>query len=107
MLQRLIWLLSSKFKLRDLGVVHYFLGIEVQFTSMVMMLQQNKYILDIVTRAGMTSCKLVDTLISTSKVIVLPNCLFSNPIWFHQIVGTLQYLTFTRLDICFVINKVC
>lgn len=42
-------MLSSKFKLRDLGVVHYFLDIEVQSTSMSLMLQQQKYILDILT----------------------------------------------------------
>jgi len=47
MFHRLIQLLSSKFKLCDLGVVHYFLDIEVQSTSMGLMLQQQKYILDI------------------------------------------------------------
>ena len=61
MLHRLIQLLSSEFKLRDLGVVHYFLGIEVQSTAMGLLLRQLKYILDILTRAGMTSCKPVDT----------------------------------------------
>ena len=31
---------------------------------------------------------------------------FSNPTRFCQIVGALQYLTFTRSDICFVVNRV-
>jgi hypothetical protein len=26
---------------------------------------------------------------------------------FHSIVGALQYLTLTRLDLCFAVNKVC
>jgi hypothetical protein len=61
MLHCLIQLLSSEFKLRDLGDVHYFLGIEVQSTSMGLMLHQHKYILEILTRAGMTSCKPIDS----------------------------------------------
>jgi histone deacetylase 1/2 len=55
-LHHLIQLLSSEFKLRDLGAVHYFLGIEVQSTALGLMLRQHKYILDILTQAGMTSC---------------------------------------------------
>jgi hypothetical protein len=35
---RLIQLLSSEFKLHDLDIVHYFLGIEVQSTAMGIML---------------------------------------------------------------------
>jgi hypothetical protein len=54
----------------------------------------------------MTSCKLVDTLIYTSKATILPNSLFSDPIWFFQIIVVLQYLTFTRLEICFAVNIV-
>jgi histone deacetylase 1/2 len=107
LLQRLIQLLSSKFKLRDLGSVHYFLGIEVQSTSMGLMLRQHKYILDILTRAGMVSCKPVDTPISTSKATILPDPLFSDATHFRQIMGALQYLTFTHPDICFAVNKVC
>jgi hypothetical protein len=107
LLQRLIQLLSSEFKLRDLGSVHYFLGIEVQSTSMGLMLRHHKYTLDILTRVGMLSCKPIDTPISTSKATILPDPLFSDATRFRQIMGSLQYLTFTRPDICFVVNRIC
>jgi len=107
MLHRLIQLLSLEFKLCDLGTVRYFLGIEVQYTGTGLMLQQHKCMLDILTRVDMISCKPVDTPISTCKVIILSDPLFSNPTRFCQIMGALQYLTFIRLDICFVINRVC
>ena len=54
----------------------------------------------------MLSCKPVDTPIYTSKATILPDPLFSDATCFHQIVGALQYLTFTRPNICFAINKV-
>jgi len=57
-MQLCIDLLRSEFKFRDLGTAHYFLGIEVQSTSMDLMLQQYKY-------------TLMDTPISTSKAIIL------------------------------------
>ena len=69
---------------------------------MGLMLRQHKYAFDILTRAGMVSCKPIDTSISTSKAYIL---LFLT--CFRQIIGTLQYLTFTRLYICFAINKIC
>jgi hypothetical protein len=70
------------------------------------MLHQHKYILDILTRASMPSCKPVDTLVSLSKVTILPDTSFSNPTRFHQIMGALQYLTFTHPDIRFTVNRV-
>jgi hypothetical protein len=74
---------------------------------MGLMLRQHKHILDILTQAGMISCKPVDTPVSPSKVILLPDHSFSDPTRFCQIVGALQYLTFTRPDICFAVNRVC
>jgi len=55
----------------------------------------------------MLSCKPVDTLISTSKATILSDPLFSNATRFRQIMDALQYLTFTRPDIFFVVNRVC
>ena len=46
LLHRLITLLSSEFKLQDLGTVHYFLGIKVITTSMDILLSQQKYAID-------------------------------------------------------------
>jgi hypothetical protein len=107
-LHRLITLLQSEFKLRDLGSVHFFLGIEVQSTAMGILLSQHKYALDIIQRAGMTSCKPVDTPLSaSSKLGLIPGTLYSDPTRYRQIVGALQYLTFTRPDICYAVNKVC
>jgi hypothetical protein len=74
---------------------------------MGLMLRQHKYTLDILTWAGMLSCKPVDSPISTSKATILPDPLFSDATRFRQIVGALQYLTFTRPDICFAVNRVC
>ena len=106
-LQRLIQLPNLEFKLRDLGSVRYFLGIEIQPTSMGLMLREHKYTLEILTRDGMSSCKPDDTLISTSKATILLDPLFSNATRVRQILGALKYLTFTCPNICFAINRVC
>ena len=89
MFQHLIQLLSLEFKLRNLGTVHYFLGIEVTPIGMGLMLQQHKYTLDILTRAYMLSCKPVDTPISTSRATIMLDPLFSDATHFHQIICTL------------------
>ena len=71
LLCHLITLLNSEFKIRDLGSVHYFLGIEVTKTAMGLMLSQHKYTLNIIQRAGMSSCKAVDMPASSSSKLLL------------------------------------
>jgi len=83
LIQCLITLLSLEFKLRDLGDAHYFLGIEVAPTSMGLMLSQHKYALDILSHAGMSSCKLVDTPASVFKFDLQSTELFSDPTCFR------------------------
>jgi hypothetical protein len=83
------------------------LGVEVTPTSMGLMLSQHKYVLDILCRAGMSSCKPVNTSAFVSKVALQSSVLFSNPTRFRKIIDALQYLMFTRPKICYVVTKVC
>ena len=54
-------LLSSRFKMKDMTEVHYFLGIEVIRTLDGIMLSQRHYILNVLFKFGMTECKPVAT----------------------------------------------
>jgi histone deacetylase 1/2 len=46
--------LVRKFALKDLGDLHFFLGIEVKHSSNGLILSQEKYAEDIIKRAGMS-----------------------------------------------------
>jgi hypothetical protein len=74
------------------------------------LLSQRKYALDLVQRAGMRSCKAVNTLINTTDKFsshVGDPLGLNDATNFRSIVGGLQYLTLTRPDIVFAVNKVC
>jgi histone deacetylase 1/2 len=59
--------LRMDFALKDLGSLHYFLGIEVKTLPAGISLSQEKYISDVLQRVGMGECKVVTTLLSTSE----------------------------------------
>jgi hypothetical protein len=59
--------LRSDFALKDLGHLHYFLGVEVQHISDGIHLSQGKYASDILQRVGMVNCKPCSTPLSTSE----------------------------------------
>jgi histone deacetylase 1/2 len=102
--------LNKEFALKDLGDLHYFLGIEVNKLSDGLILTQEKYASDILKRVGMSDCKPVATPMSTSeKLSVYEGDLLgpNDATHYRSIVGALQYLTLTRPDISFSVNKVC
>jgi len=90
LLHKLITLLQTEFKPRDLGSVYFFLGIKVKPTAMGILLSQHKYALDIIQRTGMVSCKPFDTPLSTfSKLGIVYSTLYSDLIRYRQIVRAL------------------
>ena len=53
--------LSTKFQLKDLGKLKYFLGIEVARSAKGIFINQRKYILDILIGASQTGCRSAST----------------------------------------------
>ena len=97
-------LLSSEFAMKDLGPLNYFLGIAVTRHKGRMFLSQRKYALEIIARAGMTSCKPSKTPVDTkSKVSATSGAPFDDPTLYRSLAGALQYLTFTRSDISYAV----
>lgn len=49
--------LSAEFEMKDLGLLHYFLGLEIWQLVKCIILNQGKYIANILNKYGMTECK--------------------------------------------------
>ena len=53
--------LASEFEMKDLGLMHYFLGLEVWQRKDEIFLSQGRYTIDILRRFGMMDCKSMST----------------------------------------------
>lgn len=102
--------LDQDFAIKDLGDLHYFLGIEVKRSRGELFLTQERYATSILEKVNMNQCKPISTPLATTEKLSLKD---GNPLGvddsscYHSIVGALQYLTLTRPGISFAINKVC
>ncbi|XP_043721263.1 uncharacterized mitochondrial protein AtMg00810-like [Telopea speciosissima] len=100
--------LTKTFTIKDLDNLHYFLGISAHSCSKGLMLSQWQYILDLLDRTHMTSCKPISTPLSPSQSLSrLGGTPVDDPTLYHSVVGGLQYASLTRPDISFAVNKVC
>ena len=70
-IDRFIYLLATKFSLKDLGSLSFFLGIEVLTHTQGLFLSQRKYINDLFHKAKMSDCKPISTPITCSEVLTL------------------------------------
>ncbi|XP_035830959.1 uncharacterized mitochondrial protein AtMg00810-like [Helianthus annuus] len=99
--------LASEFAMKDLGPLSFFLGIAVQKHNNTMFLSQHAYARDIIDRAGMKSCNPVTTPVDIHTKLSASGEPFDNPTLYRSLAGALQYLTFTRPDICYAVQQIC
>ncbi len=98
--------LAKIFEVKDLGHLHYFLGIEVAYGPQGIYLSQRKYILDLLAETGMLDCKPAATPIEQNHRIVADS---GDPIdksKYQRLVGRLIYLSHTRPDIAYAVSVV-
>jgi hypothetical protein len=93
--------------MKDLGPLSYFLGLEVSSSSDSYYLTQAKYTSDLISRAGITDSKIVDTPIEYNNCL---NTYDGEPLLdatlYRQLVRSLVYLTVTRPDIFYAVHIV-
>lgn len=95
--------LKSRFAVKDLGPSTHFLGVEVARCCDGLFLSQHKYTDDLLHRHGIVGAKGVSTPMATSSL--LPVSGEVNPSDYRSAIGGLQYLTLTRPNILFTVNR--
>ncbi|XP_015963387.1 uncharacterized mitochondrial protein AtMg00810-like [Arachis duranensis] len=101
-------LLDNKFKIKDLGDLKYFLGMEMARNSKGIHLCQRKYALDIIKEFGYLNCKSVSTPMDytyASKLSKESGIALQDHTPYRQLIGRLLYLTNTRHDISYAIGR--
>jgi hypothetical protein len=99
--------MTKMFCMSDLGLLSYYLGIEVEQGSRGITLSQSAYAKKLLERSGMSGCKGVqapmEERLKLSKDSTTAKVDATN---FRSIVGGLRYLTHTRPDITFALGYV-
>ena len=99
--------LASKFEMKDLGQLKYFLGIEVSRSKTGVCLSQQKYVLDLLTETGMLACKPIDTPMEMNhKLGQTEDQKATDKGCYQRLVGKLIYLSHTRPDIAYAVSVV-
>lgn len=99
--------MKSQFKMSDLGLLNFYLGIEVNQRSDGICLSQTVYACKVLDQAGMGGCNPSHTpmepRLKLSKISTAPPI---DATEYRRIVSSLRYLVHTRSDIAFVVGYV-
>ena len=93
--------LSQKFDIKDLGNLHYIIGISVYQSSDIVMISQRNYVEEILERFGMSECNPVSTPMDLNVSLKYDDgsCEVDR-VLYQSMVGSLLYLAIaTRPDI--------
>eukprot|EP00253_Pinus_taeda_P008797 PITA_08797 len=97
--------LATEFEMKDIGLMHYFLGLEVWQEEGHFFMGQGKYIVDILSRFHMEDCRPMSTpMITNWKKLHASDSELVDPTLYRQLIGSMVYLVNTRPDICFAVN---
>ena len=97
--------LEVEFDMKDLGLMHYFLRLEVWQKNGEIFLGQGRYALEILKRFRMQDCRPMATpMITNWKKIDASKDKEVDPTLYKHLLGSLMYLVNTKLDICFDVN---
>ena len=99
--------MSVAFKLRDLGALKYFLGLEVARSKRGISVCKSKYTLGLLEDTGLLASKpsLIHVDLNAKLCMHSTEPLLEDQAAYRRLVRHLMYLTITRPDINFAANK--
>ena len=99
--------LHWEFEIKDLGLLNYFLGLEVTSNSKEYSLSQAKYASHLISRAGLTNNKIASSPVEVNaKFSPTDGSPLSDATLYRQLVGSLVCLAVTRPDIAHAVHVV-
>lgn len=97
--------MKATFKMSDLGLLHYYLGLEVSQTEAGITICQSSYAAKILETAGLTGCNSsatpMEPRLKLSKVSSAPSI---DATMYRSVVGSLRYLVNTRPDLSYSVG---
>ncbi|CAL9022058.1 unnamed protein product, partial [Prunus brigantina] len=104
-MQNLQKYLTSKFEMKSLGDLKYFLRIEVARSRHGIFLSQRKYVLDLLAETVMLDCKPIDTPSEQNhKLMLYPDQVPTDKERYQRLVGKLIYLAHTCPTITYAVS---
>lgn len=97
--------LAMEFEMKDIGLMHYFLGLEVWQEDGHIFLGQGQYVVDVLSRFHMEDCRPMSIpMITNWKKLHASDSSLVDPTLYRKLIRSLMYLVNTRPDICFAVN---
>lgn len=99
--------LNRGFDIKDLGALHYFLGLQVSSSSTGLHIDKLKYAHDILQKYDLLLSQPMSTPLAAKPPLTATNGEpLENPTLFREMVRSFQYLTITHPNISFTVNTV-
>lgn len=97
--------LHTVFSIKDLGKMHYFLGMEVSYVHQGIIMTQKKFSKELLQSSSLDVSKVAKTPLPVNvKLFADSGEYYSDPALYRSLVGKLNFLTHTRPDLSYVVQ---
>ncbi|KAE8702231.1 Detected protein of unknown function [Hibiscus syriacus] len=104
LIEELKGILNKNFKMKDLGELRYFLGLEMLRSAKGIIISQRKYALELIEETGLGGARPAATPLEQNKRLTSEDELLKDKTSYQRLIGKLIYLTNTRPDIAYSVQ---